>query len=107
LPSNLASKSQTMLLLYQQTYSLSNILDLELGLFYPATILLFHYKVQWLVLADNLTNGNVHTVVSSMPTLIYLASGAAKVEELQPVLAVLALNLPVSFHGILILHIRM
>jgi hypothetical protein len=79
-----------MLLLYQQTYSLSNILDLELGLLYPARILLFHYKVLWLVLADNLTNGNVHTVVSSMPTLIYLASGAAKVEELQPVLAVLA-----------------
>jgi hypothetical protein len=81
-----------MLLLYQQTYSLSSILDLDLGLFYPATILSFHYKVQWLVLADNLTNGNVHTVVSSMPTLIYLASGAAKVEELQPVLAVLALT---------------
>jgi hypothetical protein len=57
-------------------------LDLELELFYPA------YKVQWLDLADNLTNGNIHTLVSSTPTLIYLASGAAKVEELQPVLAV-------------------
>ena len=39
-------------------------------------------------MADNLTNGNIHTIVSSTPTLLYLASGAAKVEELQPVLAV-------------------
>jgi hypothetical protein len=38
--------------------------------------------------ADNLTNGNIHAMVSTTPTLIYLAAGAAKVEELQPVLAV-------------------
>jgi hypothetical protein len=38
--------------------------------------------------SDNLTNGNIHTIVSTTPTLIYLAAGAAKVEELQPVLAV-------------------
>ncbi|XP_024390031.1 cytochrome b561, DM13 and DOMON domain-containing protein At5g54830 isoform X2 [Physcomitrium patens] len=36
----------------------------------------------------NLTNGNIHTIVSTTPTLIYLAAGAAKVEELQPVLEV-------------------
>ncbi|KAG0604091.1 hypothetical protein M758_10G144000 [Ceratodon purpureus] len=36
----------------------------------------------------NLTNGNIHTMVSTTPTLLYLAAGAAKVEELQPVLAV-------------------
>jgi hypothetical protein len=82
LPCNLHSKPQTTILNYQQTHCVANILDLELELFYPA------YKVQWLDLADNLTNGNIHTSVSSTPTLIYLASGAAKVEELQPVLAV-------------------
>lgn len=40
------------------------------------------------IMADNLTNGNIHTMVSTTPTLIYLAAGAAKVELLQPVLAV-------------------
>lgn len=43
--------------------------------------------------ADNLTNGNIHSMYSTTPTLIYLAAGAAKVEELQPVLAVLPLTL--------------
>lgn len=40
------------------------------------------------MVVDNLTNGNIHTMVSTTPTLLYLAAGAAKVEELQPVLAV-------------------
>lgn len=40
------------------------------------------------MVADNLTNGNKHTKASTTPTLIYLKDGAAKVEELQPVLAV-------------------
>ena len=40
------------------------------------------------MIVDNLTNGNIHTMVSTTPTLIYLAAGLVKVEELQPVLAV-------------------
>jgi hypothetical protein len=40
------------------------------------------------MVVDNLTNGNIHTMVSTTPTLLYLAAGAAKVEELQPVLVV-------------------
>lgn len=43
------------------------------------------------MVAVNLTNGNIHTMVSTTPTLIYLAAGAAKVEELQPVLEVRSL----------------
>lgn len=49
--------------------------------------------LQYAGMADNLTNGNIHTIVSSTPTLLYLASGAAKVEELQPVLAVGSLRI--------------